>query len=429
MDDTGTRMHALCRRLFPICRSITGNGLRESLAILKTHLPGMTIHEVPSGTACFDWTVPMEWNVRDAFIIDPDGSKICDFHQSNLHVVGHSTPVDKTVPLETLQAHLHSLPDQPDAIPYVTSYYNPAWGFCITHNNRKKLRDGDYRVYIDSDLKNGFLTYGELIIPGRSLREVFLSTYLCHPSMANNELSGPVVTTFLANWLSGRDNNFTYRIIFIPETIGAIAYLSANLPEMKKNIVAGFNITCIGDDRGYSFLPSRKGGTLADRAALHVLRNTQPAYTHYSFLDRGSDERQYCSPGVDLPICSIMRTKYGCYPEYHTSLDNLDLVTPTGLYGGYQVLRKTLKIIESNMVPQATTLCEPQLGARGLYPLLSQKNSGNGVREMLNLLAYSDGNADLIEIAEILGKPAWELLDAVTLLKNHGLIENTQRGA
>lgn len=426
MNSMGQQMHALCRELFPICRSITGDGFRESLSIIITHIPELKKFEVPSGTKCFDWVVPPEWNIRDAYIIAPNGNKICDIKISNLHVVGYSIPVNKIVSLTELQEHLFSLPEQPDAIPYVTSYYKQRWGFCIPHKDREQLIEGDYRVFIDSELKNGSLTYGELIIPGQTTKEVFLSTYLCHPSMANNELSGPVVTTFLAKWLTERKNRFTYRIVFIPETIGSIMYISKNLSEMRKNIVAGFNITCVGDDRTYSYLPSRQGNTLSDRAALHVLKYMHPEYIGYSFRERGSDERQYCSPGVDLPVCSIFRSKYGCYPEYHTSLDDLSLVTPTGLYGGYEVLQRAIEVIEHNETVQTTVLCEPQLGKRGLYPTVSTKSSGNQVRDMMNILAYSDGSCDLIKIAEIVDKPLWQILESVNSLKLEGLLKGVE---
>lgn len=304
----GEYMYQLLKELFPICRSITGEGVRETLRIIQKHIP-IKIHGIPSGTKVFDWEVPKEWNIKDAYIMDEEGNKIVDFKKNNLHVVGYSIPVDKTVNLEELESHLYSIEDQPEAIPYITSYYKERWGFCISHNQRKKLKDGNYRVYIDSSLKDGYLNYAELIIPGRTSKEIFLSTYICHPSMANNELSGPVLLTYLAKWIMSEPRKFSYRLVFIPETIGSITYLSQNYKEMKENIIAGYNLTCVGDNRAYSFMPSRYGNTYADKVALNVLRYSQPDFIQYSYLQRGSDERQYCSPGIDLPVASIMRTK------------------------------------------------------------------------------------------------------------------------
>jgi aminopeptidase-like protein len=424
MQNLGEEMHELCSELFPICRSITGNGFRQSLAILSRHLPDLTTTEVPSGTWCFDWEVPKEWNINDAYIINPAGEKVCDFTQLNLHVMGYSTPIDDIMTLDELQDHLYSIPEQPDAVPYVTSYYKERWGFCISQKQRDNLAPGDYKVFIDSSLKTGSLTFGEIIIPGETSQEIFLSTYLCHPSMANNELSGPVVTTFLVKWLSElQGRKYTYRIVIIPETIGSITYLSRNYLEMKKNIVAGFNISCIGDDRAYSYLPSRSGNTPADVAARHTLKHLHPEFLTYSYLERGSDERQYCSPGIDLPVCSIMRSKYGCYPEYHTSLDNLDLVTPSGLLGGYEVIKKAIECLEMDEILAPTILCEPQLGKRGLYPTISTKNSGAEVRNMMNYLAYCDGFTSSLKIAEKINQPLWELQETIQRLKKSKILE------
>jgi aminopeptidase-like protein len=427
MSILGEEMHELCRELFPICRSITGDGFRQSLAILQKHVPDMRAVEVPTGTKCFDWEVPKEWNIKNAYIITPSGNKICDFKQSNLHVVGYSAPINNSITLDELQEHLYSLPEQPDAIPYITSYYKERWGFCITQKEREQLTPGEYQVFIDSELKNGSLTYGELIILGDSKKEIFISTYLCHPSMANNELSGPVVSTFLAKWIKSLENRkYTYRIIIIPETIGSITYLSRNYQSLKRNVVAGFNVTCIGDDRAYSYLPSRQANTLSDKAALHALKYLQPEFVSYSFLDRGSDERQYCSPGIDLPVCSIMRTKYGRYPEYHTSLDDLSLVTPTGLFGGYEVLAKAIECLEMDELLSSTVLCEPQLGKRGLYPTISTKSSGSQVRDMMNYLAYCDGSSSNLEIAEKINTPLWELKETIEKLKHEGVLKTVE---
>lgn len=421
--DVGDFCHSMASDLFPICRSLSGPGVRETLGYLKERVPQMEIHSVPTGTKVFDWTVPEEWHVREAYIEDETGKRIVDFQNHNLHLVGYSIAIDEIVDLEELQKHLYSLPDQPDAIPYITSYYSKRWGFCLTENQRKNLTSGKYHVFIDADLKDGVLNYGEVIIPGEVEEEVFISTYICHPSMANNELSGPVVTTAIACWLNSLEQpHYTYRIVFIPETIGSITYTSLNLEQMQKRIIAGFNVTCIGDDRAYSFLPSRAGDTISDRIVQHVLSNIDENYKSYSWLERGSDERQYCAPGIDLPIASIMRSKYGEYPEYHTSLDDLELVTSTGLAGGFDATRQCIEVLEANIKPKITVLGEPQLGKRGLYPTLSTKESGALVRTMMNMISYSDGEHDLITIAEKTGAPVSELLPIVEKLVDAGIM-------
>ncbi len=421
--DVGESMYALAERLWPVNRSLTGDGVRATLRVLKELLSGIVFHEVPSGTPVFDWTVPNEWNVREAWIEGPDGRRVVDFAEHNLHLVGYSTPVDTVISLEELQNHLHSLPDQPTAIPYVTSYYSERWGFCLRHQDRVELRPGNYHVHINASLAQGFLTYGELLIPGDTAEEVFLSTYICHPSMANNELSGPCVTAYLAKWLNDLPRRrYTYRIVFIPETIGSLTYLSRNLEHLKKYVVAGFNVTCVGDERCYSYLPSRAGDTYSDRAALHALRHLASDFNTYSYLDRGSDERQYCAPGVDLPIATIMRSKYRTYPEYHTSLDDLALISANGLMGGYMALRGAIETLELNCIPRVTVLGEPQLGPRGLYPMLSTASSYEPVRAMMDLIAYSDGDHCLLDIAEIIDMPVWELRPICDKLFLHGLM-------
>ena len=422
MKNIGQEMYDWAVDLFPINRSLTGHGVRKTLNYIKDIIPEMNIIEVPSGTKCFDWTVPKEWNCDDGYIIDPDGNKICDFKNNNLHVVGYSTPIDKEIEYEELIEHLYHIEDQPTAIPYITSYYSERWGFCLSSNKFKKLKKGTYKVKINSELKDGNLTYGEIKIKGESEKEIFLSTYVCHPSMANNELSGPVVTTALVNFVKSiKNRKYSYRIVFIPETIGSITYISRNIDEMKKNIIAGFNISCIGDDRSYSYISTRYGNTLSDKVSKHILKNID--YVEYSFLDRGSDERQYCSPGVDLPIATICRTKYGAYPEYHTSLDDLTVISPNGLYGGYDKLKKAIELLENNNYYKVNVLCEPQLGKRGLYPTISTKTSGAIVKNMMNFIAYADGNNDLIDIANIIGVQAEELFEIVEKMKKAELIE------
>lgn len=421
----GHDIHDFARELWPLNRSITGEGVRLTLEKIRSHLPNLEIKAIPSGTNVFDWTIPKEWVSNNAYIITPSGEKICDFKNNNLHLVGYSVPFEGKMCLKDLKEHLYTLPEQPDAIPYVTSYYQKWWGFCLSQNQYDKLEEGEYYVKIDTKHIDGVMNYGEILITGESPKEVFLSTYICHPSMANNELSGITVVTYLTKWLLQLKRlQYTYRIVFIPETIGSIAYLSLHNEYMKKHIFSGFNVSCVGDERAYSYLPSRNGRTLSDKIAKHVLNNIEPNFKSYSWLDRGSDERQYCAPGIDLPIASIMRTKYGQYPEYHTSHDNLEnVVTPKGLDGGYWALRRALEAIEKNKKYRATTLCEPQMGKRGLYPTISTKKSNQKARLMMNLISLCDGDNSLLDMADALNTPMWELYDVIENLVNHKVIE------
>ncbi len=421
----GVKMYELAEELFPICRSITGEGIRYTLNRLKKEVPQIVLHEIPTGTKVFDWVVPKEWEISEAYIEDMKGNRIVDFQKNNLHVVGYSIPIDAIVSGDELQAHLYSLPEHPDWIPYVTSYYKERWGFCVTENSRKKLTDNQYHVVIKSKLFDGSLTYAELLIPGQVSDEIFFSTYACHPSMANNELSGPVVQIELAKWLlAQKERKYSYRLIWIPETIGSITYLSRHLEEMKKKVIAGYVLTCVGDERAVSYVGSRKENTLADVAAKNILHFMAPDYKYYNFLHRGSDERQYNAPGVDLPVCSICCSKYHEYPEYHTSADDMTLITPKGLERAYDIYKAVIEAIEHNAKYKINCYCEPQLGSRGLYPTESFNRSSVSVQDMMNFIAYADGTMDLFEISELIDVPvsrlheiAVKLIDAELLLE------------
>lgn len=436
----GEYAYNLASELFPICRSLTGNGVRETLNIIKRELPELVIKEIPSGTQVFDWTVPKEWNIKDAWIKDHTGKKIVDFSKNNLHVVGYSTPIHTKMTTKELIDYLFTEPNQPTAIPYVTSYYTERWGFCISENQRNEILqeydlNDEFEVMIDSALVDGSLTYGELIIYPHSSetdsnnnsflnQEIFLSTYVCHPSLANNELSGPCLAVALAKWLKSYEKRrYTYRIIFIPENIGSIAYLSENYSAMKKNVIAGFNLTCVGDDRTYSYVESAYGNTLADKVLKNVLHFSFPEYKKYSFLISGSDERRYNAPGIDLPVVCFSRTLYGKYPEYHTSLDNLSIISPSGLGGSFNIISECIYTLERNIKYKIKCLCEPQLGKRGLYPTLSRKGQYDEVFKLVNMISYLNGKNDLLDISNIINVPVRELCENIEKLLNADLIE------
>lgn len=424
----GQTMLELAKRLFKIPRSLSGNGNRETLRILQEGLKDLKIMEVQSGECAFDWEIPKEWNVKDAYILTPNGEKICDFKENNLHLVGYSIPSECELSFEELRPHLYTLEAQPDAIPYITSYYKERFGFCLSFKQFLKIQEQfkeshqKFKVKIDSTLTEGSLSYGELFIKGKSEKEIVLSTYICHPQMVNNELSGIVLCYALAEILRRRENPYSFRILFLPETIGSIYYLSRHLQELKNTCIAGFVLTCIGDDRNYSVLHSRAGNNLADRAARHILTHYYQGFKEYSYLERGSDERQYCAPNVDLPFCTLMRTKFGSYPEYHTSLDNFNLVSQQSFADSLQYVWRILRTLEINGVYQNAILCEPQLGKRGLYPTLSTKDSINQIKDMRNLLMYCDGKKDLLEIAEICGINLLEMQEWIEKFLTHQLL-------
>ncbi len=420
--EAGNKMYALAERLFPIGRSLTGQGVRDSLNILKEQIPELEIREVPSGYQAFDWTVPKEWEIEEGYIEDEQGNRIIDYHVNNLHIMGYSTPVDAYVELEELLGYIRVEEEQPDVIPYVTSYYTPRFGFCMSKNMRDSLKPGIYHMVIKSRLFDGVLNYAELLIPGKSQKEVLLSTYICHPSMANNELSGPVLAVWLVKWLKTLDRRLSYRLVIVPETIGSIVYLSKNLATLKENTIAGFVLSCVGDNRAYSYIETRNGDTLADKVMQNVLQYAHPEYKQYSFLDRGSDERQYNAPGVDLPVCGFCRSKYGEYPEYHTSADDMSFISPEGLMGAYEVMQQVIMALEYNRYYKVNCLCEPQLGKRGLYPTVSRKGIYDEVKKLTNLIAYADGERDLLDISNKIGVPVGEMIPNIDKLLESGLL-------
>jgi aminopeptidase-like protein len=386
---------------FPICRSITGDGVRRTLAMIQERIP-LEIREVPTGTPVFDWTVPKEWNVRDAWIKDPSGRKVVDFQDCNLHLLNYSVPVHERLPLAELEKHLFTLPDQPDLIPYRTSYYKEAWGFCLRHRTLEELPEGEYEVLIDSTLADGSLSYGECFLPGDSEREVLLSTHVCHPSLCNDNLSGIAVMTELAREMQTRARRrYSYRFLFIPGTIGSIAWLALN-EERAGRIDHGLVAANLGDPGSFHYKKSRKGNSEIDRTVLSVLRSSGEPFGVEEFVPFGYDERQYCSPGFNLAVGSLTRTPYGRYPEYHTSADNLDLVKPEALEGSLRTYLAVMDVLEGNRrYLNLNPKCEPQLGRRGLYRTIGGDESGRS-RELalLWVLNLSDGENGLLDISE-----------------------------
>jgi len=423
----GDEMHAFIAEAFPICRSITGDGVRRTLAMIAERIP-LAIHEVPTGTQVFDWTVPREWNIRDAWIKDPSGRKVVDFQESNLHILNYSVPSHERMPLSELRSHLFTLPFKPDLIPYRTSYYKEAWGFCLTHNQLEALPEGEYEVCIDSTLADGSLTYGECFLPGDEEREVLLSTHVCHPSLANDNLSGIAVMTWLARELAARPRRrYGYRFLFIPGTIGSITWLARN-EEQAGRIAHGLVAANLGDPGELHYKQSRQGRAEIDRAVKAVLEASGEPFAVEEFVPFGYDERQYCSPGFDLPVGSLTRTPWGQYPEYHTSADDLAFVQPASLAGSLSTYMNVVDVLEGNRrYLNLNPKCEPQLGRRGLYRTIGGDDAGRA-RELaiLWVLNQSDGNHSLLDIAERSKLSFAAIREAADALQAAGLLKEAE---
>jgi aminopeptidase-like protein len=418
----GALAYAMIERLYPICRSVTGNGVRESLHLLQETLP-LTLREIPSGTEVFDWVVPDEWNIRDAYITNGKGERIVDFHRSNLHVLNYSVPVDRKLSLTELRPHLFSIPEAPDWIPYRTSYYQKNWGFCLAHNELEKLEEGEYQVYIDSTLRPGHLTYGEFRIQGQTDDEVLISCHCCHPSLCNDNLSGMATGARLARSLQGTSLRYSYRFLWIPGTIGSITWLALNesiLPRIKHGLV----LSCVGDSGKFTYKRSRRGDAEVDRVVEQVLRQTGREHQILDFSPYGYDERQYCSPGINLPVGCFMRTPNGSYPEYHTSADGLSLVKPSALGDSLIQLLRVIQVLEENRCyVNLNPKCEPQLGRRGLYRQLGgTKDTAALQMAMLWVLNFSDGRHNLLDIAVRSDLPFEQISEAAEVLQGAGLL-------
>lgn len=422
MTASGEEMHRFIAEAYPICRSITGDGVRQTLARIQERIP-LEVHEVPSGTPVFDWTVPREWNIRDAWVKGPDGRKVVDFERSNLHVLSYSVPVHEKLPLEELKKHLFTLPDQPDLIPYRTSYYREAWGFCMAHKEMLAFPEGEYEVSIDSTLADGALTYGELFLPGETEREVLFSCHVCHPSLCNDNLSGIAVMTWLAGEIAKSPRRYSYRFLFIPGTIGSITWLARN-EDRAGRIAHGLVAANLGDPGRFHYKKSRRESAEIDRAVLHVLGTSGEDFGVEGFVPFGYDERQYASPGFDLAVGSLTRTPYGRYPEYHTSADNLDLVRPEALAGSLDTYLRVVRVLEGNRrYLNLNPKCEPQLGRRGLYRTIGGDDAGRS-RELalLWVLNLSDGRHGLLDVAERSGMSFEKIEEAARALTEVDLL-------
>lgn len=420
--DIGDRIFELATKIYPICRSITGDGVRETLGLLKEHID-LTVNEIPTGTPVFDWIIPREWNIRDAFVKNADGERVIDFRKSNLHVLSYSTPIHTEMSLDELRPHLFTMPDQPDLIPYRTSYYSPNWGFCLSHNQMLQLQEGRYEVCIDSTLEDGYLTYGEFLCHGESDEEVLLTAHICHPSLANDNCSGLATLTHLAKRLTQHKSRYSYRFLFAPGTIGAITWLTRNEHKVE-NIKHGLVVSCLGDGGGPTYKKSRRGQALIDRAACHVLKHAATAPNILDFSPYGYDERQYCSPGFDMPVGLLQRGRFGCFPEYHTSADDLSFIKPRYLASSYALIVSVLDVLERNRWPiSANPKCEPHLGRRGLYDSLGgHQQAPHYTMALLWVMNLADGTHTLLDMAERAHLPFDVIADAADSLYDAGLI-------
>jgi aminopeptidase-like protein len=418
----GESMYSMIAELFPICRSITGNGLRQTLRAVQTQIP-LELFEVPTGTQVFDWTVPKEWDIQDAYVKNSAGERVIDFQKSNLHVVNYSVPIRQSMPLAELKQHLFALPNQPDWTPYRTSYYKETWGFCLTQRQLDSLPDGQYEAVIDSTLQDGSLTYGECLLPGESQEEVILSCHCCHPSLANDNLSGIALATHLARHLQNSPRRYSYRFLFIPGTIGAITWLARNIEKMSR-IRHGLVLTGVGDSGSLVYKKTRQGNAEIDRASTHVLRHSGQGHQILDFSPYGYDERQFCSPGINLAVGRISRTPHGTFPEYHTSADNLNFVHPAKLGESFATCLEILSLLENNKTYlNLSPNCEPQLGKRGLYRMMGgPADAGHGEMAMLWVLNLSDGQHSLLDIAERSGLAFPAVHRASDLLRDNGLL-------
>jgi aminopeptidase-like protein len=425
-EGDGRAMHDLVAELYPICRSITGEGVRETLRRIQKRIP-LEMHEVPSGTQVFDWTVPLEWNVSDAYILNRKGTRVVDFKAHNLHLMSYSVPVRKKMRLEELKPHLFSLPAHPDWIPYRTSYYKENWGFCLRHADLEQLSDGEYDVVIDSSLQPGSLTYGESYLPGETPSEILISCHVCHPSLANDNLSGIAVAVMLAQTMASRARRYSYRFLFVPGTIGSIAWLATNEHRVSR-VKHGLVLTGVGDVGKVTYKRSRQGNAEIDRAMGHVLKHADGPYNIIDFFPYGYDERQYCSPGFNLPVGCVMRTPHGGYPEYHSSADNLDFVKPESLAQSYELCLSVFDLLEHNRTYLNTNpKCEPQLGRRGLYRTVAgQQEKQTRELVLLWVLNLSDGQHSLLDIAVRAGVPFDEVQRSAEALLECGLLTESK---